>query len=65
MQLPFEIVFADKKSNSVGLQFADLIARPVGLHLLKPEQENRAFNAFKAKFYGGDKRDGRGLKCFP
>jgi hypothetical protein len=65
MQLPFELVFADKKSNSAGLQFADLIARPVGLHLLKPEQTNRAFDVIEAKFYGGSRRNGRGLKCFP
>lgn len=64
-KLPFELVFADKKSNSVGLQVADLIARPVGLHVLKPEQPNRAFEVIKAKFYGGKQQDGRGLKCFP
>ncbi len=64
-QLPFELVFADKKSNSVGLQFADLIARPVGLHVFKPEQANRAFEVIETKFYGGDRHNGRGLKCFP
>ncbi len=64
-QLPFELVFADKKSNSVGLQFADLIARPVGLHVFKPEQKNRAFEVIEAKFYGGSRSNGRGLKCFP
>lgn len=65
LQLPLELVFADKKSNSAGLQLADLIARPVGVHLLKPEQENRAFNAIEDKFYGGKHKLGRGLKCFP
>lgn len=64
-QLPFEVVFADKKSNSAGLQFADLIARPVGLHIIKPEQENRAFEVIKEKFYGGSNHIGRGMKCFP
>ena len=29
-QLPFEIILADKKCNSAGLQLADLIARPIG-----------------------------------
>jgi len=64
-QLPFEVVFADKKSNSAGLQFADLIARPVGLHVIKPEQYNRAFKIIKEKFYGGNNSTGRGMKCFP
>jgi hypothetical protein len=32
-RLPFEIVFADKKTNSSGLQLAVLLARPVGLSI--------------------------------
>lgn len=63
--LPFEVVFADKRSNSAGLQLADLVARPVGLHLLRPDQPNRAFEALRPKFYGGVKLTDRGLKCFP
>ena len=65
--LPFELVFADKKSNSTGLQLADLIARPIGLHVLKPEQDNRAFAIIDGKFYRNGKgiRNGYGLKCFP
>ncbi|MCF8081803.1 MAG: DUF3800 domain-containing protein [Deltaproteobacteria bacterium] len=65
--LPFRIVFADKKTNSGGLQFADLVARPIGLSILRPSQSNRAFEALKSKFYC-DRRgkiDGWGLKCFP
>jgi hypothetical protein len=34
--LPFDVIFADKKVNSVGLQLADLVARPVGLSVLRP-----------------------------
>ncbi len=66
-RLPFELVFADKKSNSTGLQLADLIARPIGLHILKPEQSNRAFAIINDKFYRNGKgvRNGYGLKCFP
>jgi len=66
-ELPFELVFADKKSNSTGLQLADLIARPIGLHVLKPEQPNRAFEVIDKKFYRNSKgdRNGYGLKCFP
>ena len=65
--LPFELVFADKKSNSTGLQLADLIARPIGLHVLKPDQDNRAFAIIDDKFYRNGKgiRNGYGLKCFP
>ena len=29
-KIDFKIVFTDKKINSAGLQFADLIARPIG-----------------------------------
>jgi hypothetical protein len=51
--LPFEIVMADKKTNSCGLQFADLTARPVGLSVLKPNQPNRAFEILQSKLYDG------------
>lgn len=70
--LPFDIVFADKKVNSSGLQLADLVARPIGLHVLRPAQANRAFDALKSKFYcsGGREKAGTGfenwgLKVFP
>ncbi|GJL73681.1 MAG: 3-deoxy-D-manno-octulosonic acid transferase [Nitrosomonas sp.] len=70
--LPFIIQFADKKTNSTGLQLADLVARPVGLHVLRPKQDNRAFAVLESKFYcqGGRKcvgsnYEGWGLKRFP
>jgi len=65
--LPFEIVFADKKSNSAGLQMADLIARPVGMKILRPDQPNRAYEIIEGKFYrnGRGNHKGWGLKCFP
>lgn len=66
-QLPLGLVFADKKSNSVGLQIADLVARPIGLKILRPEQENRAYEILERKFYrdrNGNYND-YGLKCFP
>lgn len=65
--LPFEVVFLDKKSNSPGLQLADLIARPIGLHIFKPEQPNRAYDVLASKFYAnaGGKINGWGMKCFP
>jgi len=71
-QLPFVIVFADKKTNSSGLQLADLVARPIGLSVLKPDRPNRAFDVLRSKFFckGGRRRvgvdfEGWGLKIFP
>lgn len=65
--LPFEIIFADKKSNSAGLQMADLLARPVGMKILRPDQPNRAFEIIEKKIYrnGRGGYEGFGLKCFP
>ena len=71
-QLPFDVLFADKKAMSSGLQLADLVARPVGLSVFKPEQPNQAFEVLKEKFYcvGGREGvgkgfEGMGLKIFP
>lgn len=70
--LPFEIIFSDKKVMSSGLQLADLVARPIGLQTLKPEQENRAFESLKEKFFCtggreqlGENFEGVGMKIFP
>jgi hypothetical protein len=56
--LPFDIVFADKKTNLAGLQLADLVARPVGINYLRPSQDNKAFDLLKSKFFcaGGRQR---------
>jgi len=40
---------ASKKTNSTGLQLADMIARPIGTHFLHPDQENRARDVIEAK----------------
>lgn len=48
----FRIIFSDKKSNSTGMQIADLIARPIGLKVLRPDQENRAYEIIKRKLFG-------------
>jgi len=70
--LPFDVVFSDKKVMSSGLQLADLVARPIGLSTLRPDQENRAFEVLKKKFYcdGGREQvgkdyDGVGMKIYP
>lgn len=56
-QLPFDVVFADKKTNLAGLQLADLVARPVGLNYIRPTQPNHAFDTLKRKFYCGGGRE--------
>ncbi|KQM79467.1 DUF3800 domain-containing protein [Xylophilus sp. Leaf220] len=58
--LPFDVVFADKKTNLAGLQLADLVARPVGLHYLRPAQPNQAFELLKKKFLCDGDRAGAG-----
>lgn len=50
-QLPFSVVFADKKTNLAGLQLADLVARPIGVNYIRPAQKNQAFEMLKRKFY--------------
>lgn len=65
--LPFELMIADKKTNSEGMQLADLTARPIGLSVLRPGQKNRALAVLEEKFCRGDtgRKDGVGLKVFP
>lgn len=70
--MPFEILFSDKKVMASGLQLADLVARPIGLNLLRPEQPNRAFDALEKKFYCDGGREcvgkdytGVGMNIYP
>ena len=65
--LPFEIIMADKKSNSEGLQLADMTARPIGLSVIRPKQPNRAMDILEGKFYRdrSGRKEGFGLKVFP
>ena len=62
-----DIVIADKRANSEGLQLADLVARPAGLHVLRPQQPNRAWEVLAPKLFGGARGvvQGNGLKVFP
>ena len=64
---PFEIMICDKKTNSEGLQLADLTARPVGLSVIRPDQPNRAMAVLEKKFHRSDRGTiiGYGLKRFP
>lgn len=62
-----DIVFADKKTNSAGLQLADMVARPIGRHLINPQQTNRAYQILLGKFRRNKDGEinGWGLKCYP
>jgi len=62
-----DIVIADKRANSEGLQLADLVARPAGLHVLRPDQPNRAWDVLVTKLFSGSHGvvQGNGLKVFP
>ncbi len=64
--LPMEIVFAPK-GNYCGLELADLVARPIGRHILNPTQTNRAYEVIKKKLRRSPRGqiEGWGLKCFP
>jgi hypothetical protein len=64
---PFEVVMKNKLSNCEGLQLADLMARPIGLSVLRPNQPNRSFDIIKEKFFAGRHGivKGNGLKVFP
>ena len=66
-KMGLEIIFADKKTNSIGLQIADLTARPIGLHFINPEQSNRAWDSVEPKLLRSPKADvnGWGLTVLP
>lgn len=66
-ELPLRMTFVEKRANCGGLQLADLLARPIGRHVIAPEQTNRAFEVLKSKFrrrWDGQV-EGWGLKVFP
>lgn len=59
------IIQDHKKVNSAGLQIADLVAHPIGWHVINPEQENRSYNILEKKFYRYPYHGCKGLKIFP
>ncbi|MEE9384767.1 MAG: DUF3800 domain-containing protein [Nannocystaceae bacterium] len=65
--LPLRPVFASKQGNFAGMELADLIARPIGRHMLNPEQANRTWPVIERKLRRSPSGDiqGWGLKCFP
>lgn len=56
-KVQFEPIFAPKAANLAGHQLTDLVARPLALHALRPDQPNRAFDVIRPKI--------KGLKTFP
>ena len=60
-------VMIPKAADSIGLQMADLMARPVGLNHFRPGQPNRAFDIIKTKLRRSPagKVEGWGLKVIP
>lgn len=61
--LGFHIHFSDKRTNSTGMQIADLTARPIGLKIIRPTQPNRAFEIIERKIFSCRKfgRPSRGI----
>ena len=43
------VKFVQKAFASTGLQIADLVARPIGLSVIRPNQSNRSFELIRAK----------------
>jgi len=46
----FSIDFVDKRTSLAGLQIADLVSTPIGRHLMRPDQPNRAYAMIEQKF---------------
>ena len=62
---PLEIKFANKQTNSSGLQIADLVAHPIARHIVKRNQPNKAFDIAKEKLLGYPEYEETGLKYHP
>lgn len=50
----FPIQFHDKRRNIAGIQLADLCAHPSARHILKPDQDNHAFDVVKTHLHQHD-----------
>lgn len=48
------IRFPNKLANSAGTQLADLVARPIGLSFLRPDQSNRAWEVIESKLQSNE-----------
>ena len=62
---PLTIRFANKQTNSSGLQIADLVSHPIARHIIKKDQPNKAFDIVKEKLLGYPEYEEVGLKYQP
>lgn len=64
MASTLDFLCVSKQANSSGLQVADMVARPIGLHVLRPDQSNRAWDIIYPKLRKSPtgRVDGYGLK---
>ena len=60
-----DLVFASKQHSHCGLQLADLMARPIGRHVINPAQANRSYEILSRKFWGVPDPIGQGLHVLP
>ena len=51
-KIKFIPLFIPKAGNETGLQVADLVARPIGLGVIRPHQPNRTHPIIRKKFIG-------------
>ncbi|MCS5717368.1 DUF3800 domain-containing protein [Herbiconiux sp. CPCC 205763] len=67
MPQTLEFMIASKQVNSPGLQLADMVARPIGVHLIRPQQTNRAWDVVCRKIARSKTGEvlGYGLKVYP
>ncbi len=62
-RLSCRLVFENKLRNIAGIQLADLCGHPSARHILKPEQENKAFQVVRGHIYR--RESVKGWKVFP
>jgi hypothetical protein len=61
-----DLVFASKAHNHSGMQLADMVARPIGRHVIDPVgQVNRAYEVLARKFWNAPAPRGSGLHLLP
>lgn len=47
----YDLIFAQKSLNLNGLQLADMVARPLAIQYLNPDQPNRSYEILKRKIW--------------
>lgn len=67
MQETLKILIVSKQRNSTGLQIADMVARPIGLKVLKPQQPNRSWEILQAHIISAEQGNpkGTGVNIYP